>query len=214
MPRTDTLIPNLLAWLLCAAWMAPLLSGTFVNDPWLGASVILSLTVATYAAARQLARRRITLWTITTFVCALVFSLLMFAAWGNLMGILEPSLPKSLPYAARAASLFIHGPTAAVIVAALFAYPLAITLPRSYGWSVALAVTFVFLVQFQSKPAHRPLGTNLDTYEFACMALLMPALLWMSIDRLLRRQDVEARLPFRIAERTDGAVFPYLKDHD
>lgn len=166
--------------------MAPLLSGSVADDPWIAVPVVVLLTLASFAAVQFAARTRVSVFAITAATCGVVLSLLIFTAWGILLNAYIPSFVKSLPIPMRIGSLFVYAPITAMIVAGIFCYPLAILFPRRFLWVLLLAATFVFLVQFWPGRSSQSVGANLSTYVFACVALLLPFLVWIAVKRIIR----------------------------
>jgi hypothetical protein len=75
--------------------------------------------------------------------------------------------------------LLVPGLISAAAVAALFAYPLAILLPRLYWIVSSLATVMVVLFQYESlsNASGHPLTLGLSFYELACLLVLVPLLI-------------------------------------
>jgi hypothetical protein len=162
---------------LCGAWVWALYSGRVADDPRFGVPVLLILGAATLAAVRTVHSRRVGLGTAAQMMCAMTLALMMFMVWGQaIVSFPMITLSDSLPDAVRLSPLFFTGPLVTVITALLFAYPLAVLLPRLHWLVPVLAAVLVGLVQYDIMfdPAGRLLTRAVMSLELVSLAILGP----------------------------------------
>lgn len=165
------------AMALCGAWVWALYSGPVADDPRFGIPVLIVLCVATLAAVRHVQVRRVDLGIAVQVMCAMTLALMMFTVWGQAIGGFPIfTLSESLPDAVRLSPLFLTGPLVTVVTALLFAYPLAVLLPRLHWLVPVLAALLVGLVQYDMMfdPAGRPLTRAVMSLELVSLAILGP----------------------------------------
>jgi hypothetical protein len=161
----------------CGAWLWALVSGSVADDSRVGIPVLLLLCAATLVAVRHVHVRRIKIGTAGKILCVITLALMMFTFWGRMLeSLVMPTLPESLPRGVRVSPLFFIGPIVAGVTALLFAYPLAVLLPRVYWLVPFLVAVCVTWLQYEAifDPTGRPLTRTLMTLELASLAFLVP----------------------------------------
>jgi hypothetical protein len=180
---------------LCGAWLWALVSGPVAADPRVGVPILLVLCAVTLMAVRHIHVRRIGLGTAGMVLCAITLALMIFTFWGRLLdSLVMPTLPESLPLGVRLSPLFFMGPFVAGVTALLFAYPLAVLLPRAHWLVPVLAAACVGWLQYEEivDPAGRPLTRTLMTVELASLAILVPVVVGVVVRRMRGKAGVTA----------------------
>ena len=175
---------------LCGAWLWALVSAPVADDPRVGIPVLLLLCAATLMALRHVHVRRIEIGGAGKIICAITLALMMFMVWGLLIGGFPMiTLPDSLPKAVRLSPLFFIGPLVAGMTALVFAYPLAVLLPRVHWLVPVLAAVCVGWLQYEAivDPAGRPLTRTVMTLELVSLALLVPVVVGLIAGRMQGR---------------------------
>ena len=187
------LLPATMA--LCGAWLWALVSGPVADHSRIGIPVLLVLSVATLVAVRHVHLRRIEIGTTAKILCVITLALMMFMVWGLLIGGFPMiTLPESLPQAVRLSPLFFIGPAVAGMTALVFAYPLAVLLPRVHWLVPVLAAVCVGWLQYEAivDPAGRPLTRAVMTLELVSLAILVPVVVGVIARRMQGRTGATA----------------------
>lgn len=189
MSATRNTVASIVAFVFCTLWVWVLWSERFVGVAWISFAVIAAFfLVSCYALHRQVSRG-LTLNSAAVVACGFTAALLMFTLWPTFIAVLTlPSLAPTLPSSIRLSALFFPGAASAAVMALLFAFPLALLLPRYY-WSVpASAAAIVLAVQYGEifNPSQNPSAfvRGVMLYEIVCLLALVPLLLKFLIPKV------------------------------
>ena len=178
---------TLVACVLSAAWVWVSWSVPVPEKMGLPSVLLVTLACTSYFALYCLARFRLKLAALPLAICTLTLALLMFSMWGSMIGQ-GPLLkfPATFPKEVKLSSLFLDAPIAAISVSVVFAYPLAVLLPRLYWLVPALAAAIIMSLQYTLlfDQANRTFIRSLVLYELACLLFLVPYILKLAISKI------------------------------